>query len=116
MAQMTTWRGSSNQKARKEPRVIEPEGQERARLGAAVPELAGGVPCLGPRMKPARRAESEELARRFFEAAAGGDVDALPGMRCLIWRDCQVRYARAPARDFTGATARVKRDPGAIPA
>ena len=26
---------------------------------------------------PARRAESEELARRFFEAAAGGDMDAL---------------------------------------
>ena len=65
-------------------------------------------------MKPARRAESEELARRFFEAAAGGDTDALPGMRCLMWRDCQVRYARAPARDFTGATARVKRDPDAI--
>ena len=41
---------------------------------------------------------------------------ALPGMRCLMWRDCQVRYARAPARDFTGATARVKRDPDAIPA
>jgi RNA polymerase sigma-70 factor (TIGR02957 family) len=26
---------------------------------------------------PARRAEGEELARRFFEAAAGGDMDAL---------------------------------------
>jgi RNA polymerase sigma-70 factor (TIGR02957 family) len=29
---------------------------------------------------PERRAESEELARRFFEAAAGGDMDALLGM------------------------------------
>jgi ketosteroid isomerase-like protein len=29
---------------------------------------------------PARRAEGEELARRFFEAAAGGDLDALLGM------------------------------------
>jgi RNA polymerase sigma-70 factor (ECF subfamily) len=29
---------------------------------------------------PARRAEGEELARRFFEAAAGGDIDALLGM------------------------------------
>jgi RNA polymerase sigma-70 factor (ECF subfamily) len=29
---------------------------------------------------PARRAEGEELARRFFEAAAGGDMDALFGM------------------------------------
>jgi RNA polymerase sigma-70 factor (TIGR02957 family) len=28
----------------------------------------------------ARRAEGEELARRFFEAAAGGDMDALFGM------------------------------------
>jgi RNA polymerase sigma-70 factor (TIGR02957 family) len=29
---------------------------------------------------PARRAEGEEFARRFFEAAAGGDMDALLGM------------------------------------
>jgi RNA polymerase sigma-70 factor (ECF subfamily) len=29
---------------------------------------------------PGRRAEGEELARRFFEAAAGGDMDALLGM------------------------------------
>jgi RNA polymerase sigma-70 factor (ECF subfamily) len=29
---------------------------------------------------PARRAEGEELARRLFEAAAGGDMDALFGM------------------------------------
>ncbi len=29
---------------------------------------------------PARRAEGEELVRRFFEAAAGGDMDALLGM------------------------------------
>jgi RNA polymerase sigma-70 factor (TIGR02957 family) len=29
---------------------------------------------------PARRAEGEELTRRFFEAAAGGDLDALLGM------------------------------------
>src|SRR5262249_58542593 len=28
----------------------------------------------------ARRAQGEELARRFFEAAAGGDMDALFGM------------------------------------
>jgi RNA polymerase sigma-70 factor (ECF subfamily) len=36
---------------------------------------AGGPPPL-----PARRAEGEELARRFFEAAAGGDMDALLDM------------------------------------
>ncbi|MGH3662717.1 MAG: RNA polymerase sigma factor SigJ [Micromonosporaceae bacterium] len=29
---------------------------------------------------PSRRAEGEEFARRFFEAAAGGDMDALLGM------------------------------------
>ena len=35
-------------------RVIEREGEERARLGAAVRELAGGVPCLGQRMRRTR--------------------------------------------------------------
>jgi RNA polymerase sigma factor (sigma-70 family) len=40
---------------------------------------AGGQACdSGP--SPARRAEGEELTRRFFEAAAGGDLDALLGM------------------------------------
>jgi RNA polymerase sigma-70 factor (ECF subfamily) len=40
---------------------------------------AGGQACVGA-PPPARRAEGEELARRFFEAAAGGDMDALLGM------------------------------------
>jgi len=31
-------------------------------------------------LSPARRAEGAELARRFFEAATGGDMDALLGM------------------------------------
>ena len=35
-------------------RVLEREGEERARLGAAVCELAGGIPCLGQRMRRAR--------------------------------------------------------------
>ncbi|MGW4476179.1 RNA polymerase sigma factor SigJ [Nonomuraea sp. NPDC004354] len=40
---------------------------------------AGGR--LGDRTPtPARRAQGKELARRFFEAAAGGDMDALLGM------------------------------------
>jgi SnoaL-like domain/Sigma-70, region 4 len=34
----------------------------------------------GSASAPARRAEGEELARRFFEAAAGGDMDALLGL------------------------------------
>src|SRR6185437_2564355 len=37
---------------------------------------AGGVAAESV-PDPARRAETEELARRFFEAAAGGDMDAL---------------------------------------
>jgi RNA polymerase sigma-70 factor (TIGR02957 family) len=34
----------------------------------------------GPAPSGARRAEGEELARRFFDAATGGDMDALLGM------------------------------------
>lgn len=40
---------------------------------------AGGQERDGAPPSP-RRAEGEELARRFFEAAAGGDLDALLGM------------------------------------
>jgi nucleoside-diphosphate-sugar epimerase len=43
-------RGPDDQLAR----FLEREGKERARLGAAVRELAGGIPCLGPRMIRAR--------------------------------------------------------------
>ena len=42
--------------------------------------LAAGGQARGSVPAPARRAEGEELARRFFEAAAGGDMDALLGM------------------------------------
>ena len=42
--------------------------------------IAAGVQAPGRPPPPARRAEGEELARRFFEAAAGGDMDALLGM------------------------------------
>jgi RNA polymerase sigma factor (sigma-70 family) len=46
--------------------------------------LAAGGPAGGQARDsvpaPARRAEGEELARRFFEAAAGGDMDALLGL------------------------------------
>jgi RNA polymerase sigma factor (sigma-70 family) len=41
--------------------------------------VAGGQ-ARGFATPPARRAEGAELARRFFEAAAGGDMDALLGM------------------------------------
>jgi RNA polymerase sigma-70 factor (ECF subfamily) len=42
--------------------------------------VAAGRPASGGAPPPARRAEGEELARRFFEAAAGGDMDALLGL------------------------------------
>ncbi len=42
--------------------------------------IAAGGQARDSAQSPARRAEGEELARRFFEAAAGGDMDALLGM------------------------------------
>jgi RNA polymerase sigma factor (sigma-70 family) len=39
--------------------------------------IAAGGQARGSVPAPARRAEGEELARRFFDAAAGGDMDAL---------------------------------------
>src|SRR5207253_5403140 len=48
--------------------------QRLAAGGAAGGQARDSVPA------PARRAQGEELARRFFEAAAGGDMDALLGM------------------------------------
>jgi RNA polymerase sigma factor (sigma-70 family) len=47
----------------------------RARQG-----ITAGGPTRDSAPTPARRAEGEELARRFFEAAGGGDMDALLGM------------------------------------
>jgi RNA polymerase sigma factor (sigma-70 family) len=42
--------------------------------------IAAGAPARNHAPAPARRAEGEELARRFFEAADGGDMDALLGL------------------------------------
>src|SRR5689334_3861271 len=42
--------------------------------------IAAGAPDADGTPDPGRRAQSEELVRRFFEAAAGGDLDALLGM------------------------------------
>ena len=42
--------------------------------------IAAGGQAHHSAPSPARRAEGEELARRFFGAAAGGDLDALLGM------------------------------------
>ena len=51
----------------------------RQRIAAGVPAGAGG-PAGSSVPVPARRAEGEELARRFFDAAEGGDMDALLAM------------------------------------
>jgi RNA polymerase sigma-70 factor (ECF subfamily) len=51
----------------------------RARQRLAAGGAAGGR-ARDSAPAPARRAEGEELARRFFDAAAGGDMDALLGM------------------------------------
>jgi len=53
---VAAWIGAARRRVRRGPddqlaRILEPEGQERARLGAAVSELAGGIPCLGPIMR-----------------------------------------------------------------
>src|SRR5580693_5255886 len=42
--------------------------------------IAAGGQARGSALSPARRAEGEELARRFFETADGGDLDALLAM------------------------------------
>src|SRR5262249_8247246 len=42
--------------------------------------IAAGGQARDSALPSARRAEGEELARRFFEAAAGGDMDALLSM------------------------------------
>jgi RNA polymerase sigma-70 factor (TIGR02957 family) len=42
--------------------------------------IAAGGQVRDGALPAARRAEGEELARRFFEAAAGGDMDSLLGM------------------------------------
>src|SRR5215471_17904518 len=42
--------------------------------------IAAGGQARDSALPSARRPEGEELARRFFEAAAGGDMDALLGM------------------------------------
>jgi RNA polymerase sigma-70 factor (TIGR02957 family) len=42
--------------------------------------IAAGAQARDTALPAARRAEGEELARRFFEAAAGGDMDTLLGL------------------------------------
>ncbi|MEU9476761.1 RNA polymerase sigma factor SigJ [Streptomyces sp. NPDC048191] len=63
---------------------------------------SGGQPVRTP-SAPVRRAEGEELARRFFEAAEGGDLDGLLGMLApdVVFRGDGGGKARALARSVT---------------
>ena len=56
------------------------EANCRQILARARQRITAGGQARDVAPSPARRAEGEELARRFFEAAAGGDMDALLGM------------------------------------
>ncbi|MEV6111119.1 RNA polymerase sigma factor SigJ [Streptomyces sp. NPDC052109] len=62
----------------------------------------GGQPVRTP-PPLLRRAEGEELARRFFEAAEGGDMDALLGMLApdVVFQGDGGGKARALARSMT---------------
>ncbi|MFF2618029.1 RNA polymerase sigma factor SigJ [Kitasatospora sp. NPDC058046] len=69
----------------------------RKRLAPAAHEDEAVAPA------PARRAEGEELARRFFEVAEGGDLDALLGMLApdVVFQGDGGGKARALARSLT---------------
>src|SRR4030095_16081740 len=54
-------------------RVLEREGQERARLGAAVRELARGIPGLGQRMRRARRPLLFSIAEGMTGSLSSGE-------------------------------------------
>jgi RNA polymerase sigma-70 factor (ECF subfamily) len=58
-------------------RQIFARARQRIAAGAPARDGAPGAPGASAL---ARRAEGEALARQFFEAAAGGDMDALLGM------------------------------------
>jgi RNA polymerase sigma-70 factor (ECF subfamily) len=65
--------------------------------------IASGTAAADLAPPPVRRAESEELARRFFEAAEGGDMDALLGMLApdVVFQGDGGGKARALARSVT---------------
>ena len=77
-------------------RQIFARARQRILAGA---QAAGGVPS------PARRAEAEEFARRFFDAAAGGDMDALLGMLApdVVFRGDGGGKAQAIAEPLAGS-------------
>jgi len=73
----------------------------RARQRISAGAQAHGEP---PVSRGERRAEGEELARRFFEAAAGGDMEALLGMLApdVVFHGDGGGKAQAIARPLAG--------------
>ncbi|MGW3070846.1 RNA polymerase sigma factor SigJ, partial [Streptomyces sp. NPDC001130] len=67
------------------------------------PVQDGGQPADLAPPPPVRRAEGEELARKFFAAAEGGDMDALLGMLApeVVFQGDGGGKARALARSVT---------------
>src|SRR5262249_61352301 len=67
--------------------------------------IAAGGQVRDSAPPPARRAEGEELARRFFEAAAGGDMDALLGMLApdAVWHGDGGGKAQVTEKPLAGA-------------
>ncbi|MER5545176.1 RNA polymerase sigma factor SigJ [Streptomyces sp. NPDC001118] len=72
-----------------------------ARAGKRI--APGGQPADLAPPPPVRRAEGEELARKFFAAAEGGDMDALLGMLApeVVFQGDGGGKARALARSVT---------------
>jgi RNA polymerase sigma factor (sigma-70 family) len=66
--------------------------------------IAGGAHSGDSVPLPARRAEAEELARRLFEAAAGGDMDELLGLLApdVVFRSDGGGKARAVGKALAG--------------
>ncbi|RSM97134.1 RNA polymerase subunit sigma-70 [Nonomuraea sp. WAC 01424] len=75
-------------------------------LARARQRIATGRQARGGAPSSARRAEGEELARRFFEAAEGGDMDALLGMLApdVVLRGDGGGKAQAIGRPAAGAS------------
>ncbi|GAA4880874.1 RNA polymerase sigma factor SigJ [Kitasatospora terrestris] len=66
--------------------------------------IAAGTPVAGAAPPPGRRAEGDELARRFFEAAEGGDLETLLAMLApdVVFHGDGGGKARAIGTSLTG--------------
>ncbi|MFD9905079.1 sigma-70 family RNA polymerase sigma factor [Streptomyces sp. NPDC059063] len=81
-------------------------GREHVAAGGRTADSAthpSPSPSPPPPLPPARRAEGEELARTFFEAAAGGEMDTLLGMLApdVVFHGDGGGKARAIAKSVT---------------